>query len=172
VVVVLGGLVVGGLAVWGYYKAKSYAESALGTGEMKTVARLWSDVPPLEGMTPSQQTEMPVAIRAIARPILDTMMRGLNGKPAGHWDVAFYSASGKTIRDVQAFYVPARMGQFGWQQQGGCANFSQTVFCSFQKREGDKGTGLLVISADDDEHKAATLYFIRQEAQEDGTAPK
>ena len=99
-------------------------------------------------------------------------MRGLNnGKEAGHWDVAFYVVSGKTTRDVEGFYVPARMGKFGWQPQGGCANVTQATFCSFQKQQGDKGSGLLIIAADDDEHKAAALYFIRQEAQEKGNAP-
>jgi hypothetical protein len=169
VVVLMGGIVVGALVWWGYHKAKSYAESALETsgGEMNTVARLWSDVPPLEGMTPSQTAEMPLAIRALARPFLDTLMRGLNnGKPAGHWDVAFFTVSGRTTRDVEAFYVPARMGKFGWQQQGGCANLNKATFCSFQKREGDKGTGLLIVAADDEEHKSTALYFVRQEAQE------
>jgi hypothetical protein len=138
---------------------------------MKRVAQLWSDVPPLEGMTQSQQTEMPMAIRVIARPFLNALMGGLNdGKDAGHWDVAFYVVNGKTTRDVEAFYVPARMEKYGWQQQGGCANVNQVTFCSFQKHEGAKATGLLIIAADDQEHKSASLYFLRQEAQEQGDA--
>jgi hypothetical protein len=168
VVVLLGAVVGGAVLWWGYHQAKSYAERALESngGEMSRAAQLWSDVPPFEGMTPSQQTEMPLAIRALARPFLDTLMKGLNnGKEAGHWDVAFFTASGKTTRDVEAFYVPARMGKYGWQQQGGCANLGQATFCSFQKREGTKGTGLLLISADDQAHKSAVLYFLRQEAQ-------
>jgi len=171
VVVVIGAVAVSAVAWWGYHKAKSYAEGALGTtGEMRSVAQLWSDVPPLEGMTPSQQTEMPLAVRALARPFLDTMMRGLNnGQEAGHWDVAFFISNGKTTHDVEAFYVPARMRKYGWQEQGGCATASQLTFCSFQKHLGDKGTGLLVVAADDQEHKSAALYFIRQEAQEKGT---
>ena len=99
-------------------------------------------------------------------------MRGLNnGKEAGHWDVAYFMLNGKTTRDVEAFYVPARMGKYGWQQQGGCANLSQATFCSFQKKEGGKAAGLLVIAADDQEHKSTALYFIRQEDQETGNAP-
>jgi hypothetical protein len=170
VVLVLGGIAVAGVVWWGIHKAKSYAEQELtNSGEMRNV-RLWNDVPPLEGMTPSQQTEMPLAMRMLARPFLDGMMRGANnGKEAGHWDVAFYTVSGKTTRDVEAFYVPARMAKFGWQQQGGCANASQVIFCSFQKKEGDKSAGLLIVSADDQEHKSTPLYFIRQDAQ--GTAP-
>jgi len=173
-VLLVGGIATGLFLWWGYHKAKSYAESALetNTGEMKSVARLWSDVPPFEGMTQSQQAEMPLAIRVVARPFLDGVMRGLNnGKPAGHWDVAFFTVTGKTIRDVGAFYVPARMTKFGWQQQGGCANVGETTFCSFQKREGDKGTGLLIIAADDEEDKSTALYFLRQESQEKAAAP-
>ncbi len=173
VVVLLGGIVVSVLLWWGYHEAKSYTERALETnaGDMKRVAQLWSDVPPMEGMTQSQQTEMPLALRAVARPFLDALMRGLNnGREAGHWDVAYFMVNGKTTRDVEGFYVPARMGKYGWQQQGGCANLSQAAFCSFQKKEGDKQTGLLVIAADDQEHKATALYFIRQEAQEKGNA--
>jgi hypothetical protein len=115
---------------------------------------------------------MPLAIRALARPFLDALMRGLNnGKEAGHWDVATYMLNGKTTRDVEAFYVAARMQKYGWQQQGGCANPGQATFCSFQKQEGNKSTGLLIIAADDQEHKATALYYIRQEGQKSGNAP-
>jgi hypothetical protein len=171
VVVLIGGLAVTAAMWWGYSKVKSYANEATNVGEMKSVAQLWSDVPPLEGMTRSQQAEMPLALRAIARPFLDALMRGLNnGKDAGHWDVAYFMSSGKTTHDVEAFYVPARMAKYGWQQQGGCASVSGTSFCSFQKHEGDKATGLLIVAADDPEHKATALYYLRQEAQEKGSA--
>jgi hypothetical protein len=170
----LGAIAVSVALWWGYRRAKTYAEGALGAsvGEMKTAVRLWSDVPPLDGMTPSQQTEMPLAVRALARPFLDAMMKGLNdGKDAGHWDVAFYTVGGKTTRDVETFYVPARMEKFAWQQQGGCANLNGATFCSFQKQEGGKGTGLLIIAADDQEHKSTALYFVRAEGQANAGAP-
>jgi len=171
VIVLLGGVVASVLLWWGYHQAKSYAERELGVnaGDMKRVGQLWSDVPPMEAMAQSQQGEMPLALRAVARPFLDALMRGLNnGKEAGHWDVASFMLNGKTTRDVEGFYVPARMGKYGWLQQGGCANVTQATFCSFQKQEGDSRTGLLIIAADDQEHKATALYFIRQEALEKG----
>lgn len=171
-VVVVGGILASVALWWGYHKARSYAEGALGnTGEMKTAVHLWSDVPPLEGMTPSQQAEMPMAIRVLARPFLDTMMKGLNnGKNAGHWDVAYYTLNGKTTHDVETFYVPDRMGKFGWQPQGGCAHLNEATFCSFQKQENNKGTGLLIIAAEDQEHKFTALYFIRGEGQPSGNS--
>jgi hypothetical protein len=169
VIALIGAIAAGVLVWWGYRSAKSYIDTS--AGEMSSVAQLWSDVPPLEGMTPSQQTEMPLAVKALARPFLDALMRGLNnGKEAGHWDVAYYMVNGKTTKDVENFYVPARMGKYGWQQQGGCAIMGQSTFCSFQKKEGNKGTGLLIIAADDKEHKSTVLYFIRQEAEEKGAA--
>jgi hypothetical protein len=168
VLVLLAVIAFAGLAWWGYHRAKSLAEQA---GPMNIVAHLWNDVPPLEGMTPSQQTKMPFPIRALARPMLDNMLRDRNGKEVGHWDVAFYVLDGKTTRDVEAFYVPARMEKYGWQQQGGCTNAGQVAFCAFQKQEGDSKSGLLVIAADDPEHKSTALYFIRQDAQGTGGAP-
>jgi hypothetical protein len=172
VILVVGTVAVSALVWWGYHKAKDYAEGETNTGEMKKVPQLWADVPPLEGMTQSQQTEMPLAIRVLARPSLDALMRGLNnGKEAGHWDVAFFVSSGKTTRDVGAFYVPARMSKYGWQQQGGCGTLSEVLFCSFQKQEGDKAAGLLITAADDQEHKSTALYYLRQEGGEKGNAP-
>ncbi len=168
VIVAVGGIVVSGLMWWGYHRAKSYVKQAVekNTGEMKSVA-LWADVPPMEGMTQSQQAEMPLALRAITRPFLDTMMKGLNdGKDAGRWDVAYYILKGNTTRDLESFYTAKRMADQGWQQQGGCANLSEALFCTFQKQEGDKTAGLLIVAADDRENKSTAIYFIRQDARQ------
>jgi len=71
VFVVIGGAVVSGSLWWGYHKAKSYVSEAGGnqtdSGNPKAVAELWSDVPRMDGMTPSQQVDMPVALKTIAR---------------------------------------------------------------------------------------------------------
>lgn len=171
VFVIFGGIVFCGVAWWGYREASGYARRALETSGdgMKTVAQLWADVPPLEGSTQSQQAQMPLAVRILARPFLDTMMKGLNdGKDAGHWDVAFLTSNGKTIRDVESFYVPDRMEKYGWQKQGGCADVNQVSFCSFQKQERGDKIGLLIVAADDPATKSTALYFIRQSAREQG----
>ena len=60
-------------------------QAAGGDSNMQAVSALWSDVPPMDAMTTAQQIEMPAALKALARPIMDTMMRGLNnGQDAGH----------------------------------------------------------------------------------------
>lgn len=181
IVWILGGcavfLAICGIAVsaflwWGYHKAKNYVNGVTGPGSMTNVAELWSDVPPMEGMTTSSHIEMPLALKVLARPILDGMMRGVNdGADPGHWDWTSYTVPGKTTADVEAFYTSERMGSHGWKPEGGCMNSpnssnDQATFCAFQKQEGNQKTGVLVIAANDKEHNAVSIFFIRQEAQE------
>jgi hypothetical protein len=164
-------MAVAGFVWWGYQKAKSYVESE--SGSMKNVAQLWSDVPAMDGMNESQQIDIPVALKAIARKMMDGMMRGVNdGKDAGNWDWTAYSLKGKNPSDVQNFYTAERMNNHGWRSEGGCMNMNfnlsadQAILCAFQKHQGTKTTGLLVIAAPDQEQIAASIFFIRQEAEE------
>jgi hypothetical protein len=145
-----------------------------GEPNMQTVAALWSDVPPMDGMTTAQQIEMPTSLKLLARPIMDQMMKGLNnGKDAGHWDWTAFSLSGKTPADVQAFYTPERMGASGWQQgQAACIPMTDKgVLCSFAKSDGGKSTGLIVIAATDEQKKETSVFFLRAEGQEGTVAP-
>jgi len=171
-IMAISGAIVLGFTWWGYHKAKSYAEKILETdsSNMKNVAELWSDVPRMDGMTPSQQIDMPAGLKIVARKIMDGMMRGLNnGKDPGHWDWTAFMINGKTSADVQSFYVSTRMTDYGWKPEGGCMsiNFNlsgdQATFCAFQKQQADKSTGLLIISTNDKEHQAVSIFFIRQE---------
>jgi hypothetical protein len=170
-IIIIGGLIAMGLTWWGYHKAKSYVQKELGVdnGSMKSVAQLWSDVPRMDGMDQSQNIEMPMGLKIIAKKMLDGMMRGVNdGKDAGHWDWAAFSVNGKTPNDVQTFYTAERMSEHGWKSEGGCTNMSagqEATFCAFTKQEGQKGTGLIIISAFDKESNATSMFFIRQEGQ-------
>ena len=139
-----------------------------GGGGMKAVAELWSDVPRMDGITKSEG-EMPSWLRLLARPVLNTMMRGVNdGKDAGDWDVAFFTVTGKTPKDVMDFYTPARMTNYGWERKGNsnCMNLSgdRAVLCAFVKSAGGKDVGLAVIAALDDEGKQTSIFFLRNEA--------
>jgi len=169
VFLVICGLVAAGIAYWGYHKAKNYVEKEAG-GDATKIAELWPDVPRMDGMDSSQQIDMPIAMKFFAKKIMDTMMRGVNdGKAAGNWDWTAYSLPGKSPADVQAFYTPERMEKEGWKQEGGCMTMpGQTTstgsLCAFQKQIEGKATGLIIIAADDSEHKATSMFFIRQEA--------
>ena len=138
-----------------------------GGDRMKTVADLWSDVPRMDGMTKSQG-EMPTWLRLLVRPVLSTMMRGVNdGKDAGDWDVVFFTVEGNTPKDVKDFYTPERMTTQGWERKGDttCMNLSgdRAVLCAFTKRADNKNVGLAIIAALDDKGKETSLFFLRNE---------
>jgi hypothetical protein len=170
VILLIGGIVAVGSIWYGYHKAKGYVEKELGANSGTKVAQLWSDVPRMDGMDESQQIEMPVGLKIIASKMLDGMMRGVNnGKDAGHWDWAAFSVKGKTPADVQSFYTAERMTEHGWKKEGGCSNMptgtggDEASFCGFTKEEGKKGTGLIMIAAEDKENQAVSIFIIRQE---------
>jgi hypothetical protein len=144
-----------------------------GDAGMTAVASLWDDVPPMDGMGAAQQIEMPLWLKTLARPIMDTMMRGLNdGQDAGHWDWTSFALDGRTPADVQAFYTPERMAGFGWQQaEAACLPMAeQSVMCSFTKEAGGQTTGLIVIAAADDQQQSTSVFFLRATGVSDGAA--
>lgn len=145
-----------------------------GDSNMTAVSSLWSDVPPMDGTGASQEIEMPVWLKALARPIMDAMMRGLNnGSDAGHWDWVAFNLSGKTPADVQAFYTPDRMTGYGWQQaEAACMPMSENgVLCSFTKEDAGKSIGLIIIAATDEQKKETSLFFLRAEGVESTSVP-
>jgi hypothetical protein len=145
-----------------------------GEPTMLATAELWSDVPPMDGMTTAQQIEMPTWLKLLARPIMDQMMKGLNnGKDAGHWDWTAFTLSGTTPADVQAFYTSERMSASGWQQgQATCMPMTENgVLCSFVKADAGKTTGLIIIAATDEQKKETSVFFLRAEGQEGIPAP-
>lgn len=147
------------------------SKAAGGNENMTAVTSLWNDVPPMDGMTTTQQIDMPVWLKALINPIMDNMMKDLNnGADAGHWDWTAFTLSGKTPADVQAFYTPEQMSAFNWQQaDSACMPMSeQGVLCSFTKEEAGKTTGLLIIAATDEQKKETSVFFLRAEGV-DGT---
>jgi len=140
--------------------------AAGGDSNMQAVTQLWSDVPPMDAMTTAQSSEMPPVLKALARPIMDTMMRGLNnGQDAGHWDWVSFNLSATAPAEVQAFYTPERMSAFGWQPaEAACLPMSdQGVLCSFTKDAAGKSIGLIVLAATDAQKTSTSVFFLRAE---------
>lgn len=145
-----------------------------GNTNMTAVSSLWSDVPPMDGMGNSEAIDMPAWLKALASPIMDAMMRGLNnGSDAGHWDWVAFNLSGKTPADVQAFYTPDRMTGYGWEQaEAACMPMSENgVLCSFTKQDAGKSVGLIVIAATDEQKKETSVFFLRAEGVESTPTP-
>jgi hypothetical protein len=145
-----------------------------GGDELQAVTELWSDVPAMDGMTTAQQVEMPAWLKALARPVMDQMMKGLNdGQDAGHWDWTGFALSGTTPDDVEAFYSPERMAEHGWQQaDAACLPMgAQGVLCSFAKEAEGTSTGLIVLAALDEAQKQTSVFFLRAEGLDSTPAP-
>ncbi len=142
------------------------------SGNMKTVAALWSDVPKMDGLTPSQM-DMPLPIKLVMRTVIGNLGR-LNqageDQTTGNIDWIVFTSS-KTAADVQNFYTNKRMTANGWEasDQSTCTNGSDAgitqagVLCAFQKQQGDTQTELLVIAAQDDQTKQTNVFFLRLE---------
>ena len=143
-----------------------------GGSNLTVVSQLWSDVPQMDGLAPSQM-DMPLPVKLVMRTVLGNLGR-LNkegeDKTTGNIDwIAF--ASAKTPDDVKNFYTSARMTAQGWEasQQSTCLSGSEQgvaqvgVFCVFQKRTGNQETDLLIIAAPDEKTKQTDAFFLRLE---------
>ena len=85
-----------------------------GGQQMTKVDELWSDVPPMDGLTHSD-LELPLTIKILMRTALNNLWRlnkeGEDKTPVnGDWIV--FSSSGSP-KDVQGFYTNSRMTSFG-----------------------------------------------------------
>jgi uncharacterized protein YceK len=142
------------------------------SGNTKTVSELWSDVPKMDGLTPSQM-DMPLPIKLVMRTVVGNLGR-LNSagqdQTTGNIDwIVFTSA--KTPDDVKSFYTADRMATNGWQMgnqsscmSGGEAGVAQIgTLCVFEKQQGSQQTQLAVIAFEDDQAKQMDVFFLRLE---------
>jgi hypothetical protein len=139
---------------------------------MRTVNQLWSDVPPMDGLTPSQM-DMPLPIKVVMRTVLGNLGR-LNkegeDRTTGTIDWIVFTSS-KTPSDVANFYTSDRMAAGGWDRtdkspcvSGGTQGIPQVgLLCVFQKQQDGTQTQLAIIAAQDDKSKETNIFFLRLE---------
>ncbi len=151
-----------------------------GDENMKRATELWSDVPRMEDLTPSDM-EMPLAIKLLMRTILGNLGR-LNeegeDKTTGDIDWIVFTSS-KTPTEVRDFYTNSRMTSFGsWEasKNSTCLDGSDKgisgVFCVFQKQSDKKQIGLAIVAAQDDQTKKTNIFFLRLETDAASAANK
>lgn len=150
---------------------------ASGGKEMNKVGTLWSDVPPMDGMSPSE-VEMPVGTKLILRTIIGNLgLLNKNGESRATGDIDWTSFSGsKTPADVQAFYTVDKMASFGkWDNNKNsvCVDGKDKgldgVFCVFQKQVDMRQVGLVILAILDDKTKKTDIYYLRIEADKADT---
>ena len=138
-------------------------------------SELWSDVPKMEGLSPST-LEPPPLVKVLMRAALN----GIGGKgehDRGDWIVF---DSNKTSDDVGSFYNNERMAANGWikSDKSTCVSGSQYgtsevgMVCLFGRPAGEKIVALMIIPAPADEAGKINVWFVRVEAPYDSSTNK
>ena len=130
------------------------AETLTGDKNAGTVSALWSDVPPFQGATKSDQ-DIPLGARLAIR----AMMQG---------KISFISfQTEKTAQEVSDFYSKERMKSAGWTPNDkGCVGDSEDsknhgALCVFSKKDGQKEDGLAIVIAQDEKNKTTNIFYAR-----------
>ena len=148
----------------------SAVNQAVGGGQnYQTVSSLWSDVPPMDGLQPSQM-DLPLPVKLIMRTIIGNLGR-LNpqgqDQTTGNIDWIVFTTT-KSPTDVENFYTNARMVASGWDDagqdstcvSGSASNSTQTgAFCAFQKQKDN--IELAIIITQDATTNQTNVFFLR-----------
>ena len=146
-----------------------------GGQQMTKVDELWSDVPPMDGLTHSD-LELPLTIKILMRTALNNLWRlnkeGEDKTPVnGDWIV--FSSSGSPT-DVQGFYTNSRMTSFGnWEasKEKTCLDGKDRgidgVLCAFEKVVDKKDILLAIIAMKDDKSNKTNVFYLRLEKNAD-----
>jgi hypothetical protein len=146
---------------------------------MKKVADLWSDVPRMDGLATSD-VEMPLYVKVLMRTALNNLWRLNNANEdrtpsTGDW-VVFTTT--KSPDDVRNFYTNERMTSFGgWDpsKDSTCLDGRNQGFsgiaCVYKKAANNRGIGLLIVAAQDEQKKDTSVFFVRVETENAPAAP-
>jgi hypothetical protein len=149
-----------------------------GGPDLQKTDELWSDVPRMDGLSPSDM-ELPLAIKVLMRTVLNNLWRvnkeGEDKTPvSGDWIV--FTTSG-TPADVQSFYTNERMASFGnWElgKNSTCLDGKDKgvngVLCVFQKTADKKQVELAIIAMQDDKTKQTNVFYLRLEKDAESPA--
>ncbi len=147
------------------------------SGTMTKANDLWSDVPRMDGLKPSD-LELPIGVKFLMRTALNNLWRfnkeGEDKTPVnGDWIV--FTTSG-TPDDVQKFYTTDRMAGFGQWDTGKdstCLDSkdkdAKGLMCVFHKTTEKKEMLLAIFGARDDDKKVTNIFFMRLEKDVDPT---
>jgi len=148
-------------------------DEVTGGDSFKPAAELWSDVPRMDGLEPSELEDLPLPVKLLMRTMIGNLGR-LNAEgedqTTGNIDWISYNRGG-TPEDVSAFYTPELMAGNAWETDSGsaCASGSATglaesgVFCSFTKTENGTDKLLAIIATQEDASKPTGIFFLRLE---------
>ncbi|MCL4393943.1 MAG: hypothetical protein M1482_03895 [Chloroflexi bacterium] len=133
----------------------SVVGNVTGANKAGTVTDLWPDVPRMDGLNKSD-IQLPLAGQLAVKAMSQ-----------GSFDFIAFTTS-QTSQDVVNYYTEDRMKSAGWASDtgtGGCqvgdSSSSSGGVCIFERSDGGKTTGLMIVIAQDDSTKQTQLFFIR-----------
>lgn len=131
-----------------------------------TVSELWSDVPPMEGMTKAD-LDLPLAAKLAIQGFIKTSSKG-----QGSLDFISFNSS-QSVTDISNFYTVNRMEKSGWnlKDQTGCAGDQSGstggAICFFGKENTDNtGSFLVIFAGEDSKSKQTQVFFIRVDVKD------
>ncbi len=133
-------------------------------GETNKVETLWSDVPKISGLTPSD-SELPLPAKLAIQTLIKNSSQG-----QGSVDFIAFKSS-KSVSELTDFYSINAMQEQGWnmKDQSGCTG-DQTgsgAVCFFGKENEDKtGSFLVIFAAEDSKTKQTTVFFMRVDVKD------
>ena len=96
-------------------------DTITGGDSFKPAAQLWSDVPRMDSLTPSELEDLPLPVKLLMRTILGNLGKfNAEGEDqtTGNIDWISYDHAG-TPADVSNFYTPELMAGNGWETDSG-----------------------------------------------------
>ena len=142
-----------------------------GGSSYKPTAQIWSDVPKMDGLTPSALEDIPLPLKLLMRTILGNLGR-LNpqgeDQSTGNIDWIAFNSTG-TADDVKNFYTPQLMAANGWDpsDQSTCVSGADEgvpqvgEFCVFGKTQTAQQSMLAIIASEDPQTKQLSVFFLR-----------
>ena len=135
---------------------------------------LWSDVPPMDGLTLSDMEAMPPFIKLTMRLVLGNLGRlnpeGMD-QSTGKIDWIAYTTD-KTPVDVEAFYTDALMNPNGWDTNPTpCISGSDQgapqvgAVCIYQKIVEGQTVQLVIMTSEDEQTKKTNVFYLRLDSE-------
>ena len=163
---ILAGVIVVALVLTSACKAvETVARPVTPRSNQSSTARLWRDVPPIDGAS-MVELDLPFMLKLALYSAANDTVKDTNVK-LNSFDFVVFRTTGSP-EDVQAFYTAKRMTDAGWnaEKQPGCTPTASLggLLCTFAKSNGDRHTALFIVAGRDDSGEATQIYYVRFES--------
>jgi hypothetical protein len=148
-----------------------------GVENLQRAENLWPDVPRMDGLNDSPTEDLPITIKLVLHTFVNMVLNSdKDQKKHVSTDWIFYKYNGSDT-DIKNFYTPEKMKSGGnWSLpqdlKSACVDGKEKGLpgevCLYQKTEGGKQQGLIIIALPTQEKDVPVfVYFLRAETEAD-----